>query len=516
MLCYLLEYAPDHLSFNTRVNHPALAFTGLGAGELLHCLLDRLRNHTPWGGSKARIISSSLAALATLAWPSALLLSSTDNAFTSTPPDRHLTATGPWEGNHLFDSFGALGTTILLPIFTLVVTIWVLRRRIGDASLRRAVFIASGPVLVATAFACLQLSWWPAADAQLVVLAAVAAVAGFSQLNLQRLFLLVSVCAIVVLPGLFTHGPRAPTDNLADSLASSEVVSSIERDLAHWLHRRTPAASPVVLSSPHLTPALAYYGSIHGLGTLGVENAAGDMAAIRMVRATSPAETIALLEAHGVSHIVLPSWDTLLDNYVRIGRKLPGDAPLPEDTFLHAISRWALPSWLQAVPYPLPQISGLENDTVVVFERTAESSERLALARLAEYFLEIGNGAGAANLRERLRAFATEPGTLPSLGQIDSALGDREALARTLTALHSAVASGEADYLPWDRRVSLAILLTQIRLLAPAKIQMQQCMDSMDAESLHRISAGTLLKFIALSRIHETPFPHSELESLAQ
>src|SRR5690606_12325641 len=102
--------------------------------------------------------------------------------------------------------------------------------------------------------------------------------------------------------------------------------------------------------------------------------------------ATSPAETLALLEARNVTHIVLPSWDPLLENYLRIGRKLPADAPLPADTFLHAAKRWALPAWLQPVPYPLPAIGGMETASVVVLKRTGEIDVGLALARLADYF----------------------------------------------------------------------------------------------------------------------------------
>lgn len=519
LLAWLLEYAPAHLGPDLSVNHPALALSWAGAGEALH------HGTTAWRGPDGarqrarRWLCGAL--LATAAWPLALVFGAGHGPFVLTPAGRSLTATGSWAADSLVDwltdptNHTAGRLALLLPLSALVAAVMIGRRRSTTPADRTALILAFGAALAAVALGSWEMSAWSTADTQLIGLAALALAAVRPTLNPRRIGLVTLLALGGGAPGWFL--PSLPSADLTRApLTEGEISSAIERDLAHWFNARTRPEERTVLTSPHLTPALAYYGGIRGLGTLGGDNSDGDRAAIRIVSATSPAETIALLEAREVRYVAVPTWDGLLENYVRIGRKLPPTAALPADTFVAALNRWALPAWLRPVPYPLPAIEGMDGAAVRVFERDDASTAGIALARLAEYFLETGDLASAANLRERLRSFGTEPGTLPALGQIESATGDREALNRTLTALQAAVQSGDFDDAPWDRRVSLAILLTQMKLFEPARAQLRRCLEAADADSLRTLTPGALLKLIALSHLLEVDFPDDALAAEAR
>ena len=507
---WAIESTPDFLPVDARSNLPLLALSWLAVGEgLQRCTGEPGR----WRGARATLSGLFIAAVA-LSWPGWVWFQEGHGALGPTLADRWLTAAGSWQGAGLWDLGDAVPSILGWTVVGWALVVLVVARNVETVATRRALALGVGAGWAVMGMAMARPSWWPQASGLLVVVVAYASV-GWGRLPSRALRLgLGSLVVGTLLMGAAKSWPKGLHD-VANNLDEAEVLGSIERDLAYWLNVHTSPEQRTVLSSPQLAPALAFYGGSRGLGTLAAGNQAGDMASIRILSATSPAETEALLNARDVSHLVMTSWDPLLENYVRIGRRLPTDAPLPEDTFLHALQRWALPAWLQPVPYPLPAIGGMENERILVFRCSDEPSDAIGLARLAEYFLEAGDVDRAAALRERLRAQRTEPGALAALGQIELAVGDRAGLSQTLGDLQEAVVNGLFDYQPWDRRVSLVVLLTQVKLMVPAKAQLQACLADVDEAELRSLPAGALLKLLAMGRLHEVSWPDERLRVLA-
>ena len=127
-------------------------------------------------------------------------------------------------------------------------------------------------------------------------------------------------------------------------------------------------------------------------------------------------------------------------------------------------------------PTRCPSAAGFEGQSVLVFEVVDEQSPAAAAGRLAEYLVETGRLEEAAAAGEALRRFPGDVGALAARAQVERALGDDGAFARTLDTLLARLSNGGDRYLPWDRRVSLAIVLTQGRRIDLARDQVRRCL----------------------------------------
>jgi len=69
-----------------------------------------------------------------------------------------------------------------------------------------------------------------------------------------------------------------------------------------------------------------------------------------------------------------------------------------------------------------------------------------------------------------------------------------------LAVLEARLATGADRFLPWDRRVSLALTLAQADRVAPAVAQTRRCLADLDAAKLRTLSTGSLYSFQVLLR----------------
>jgi len=72
-------------------------------------------------------------------------------------------------------------------------------------------------------------------------------------------------------------------------------------------------------------------------------------AAVRIAGATSPDEAQAVAQSRGLNYIVLPSWDSFLDEYARLAS---GKA---EHSLIALLHQWRAPRWLRPVPCHLAE-----------------------------------------------------------------------------------------------------------------------------------------------------------------
>jgi len=264
-----------------------------------------------------------------------------------------------------------------------------------------------------------------------------------------------------------------------------------------------------------VTEALAYYGSIKGIASFSPDNKDGFSAAVRIASSSTWSESEALVGNRGVTHFVLPAWDPLLEDYVRLGRRVPPGAPIPRDSLVANFARWNLPPWVRPLAYPVPPNTGFENNRVTVFALQPEQDDVLNVCQLADTFLETNQLERARAMREQLELYPRDLAALTTLAQVHFALGDTVNYQKALEAVLPQLSRRSARTLPLDRRVSLAALLANAKQTEAASEQLRQCLAGIDAARLRELSPGSLVRLVALSNLLKIEFPDPALRSLA-
>lgn len=511
----VFEYFPDHLgATELRAVHPLYAVSWIGGGEILVRVTAWIQSG---GGSwKPRdLLMPALALVALFAVP--LVIVATDNpGFLAADllslrltklPDGILAANlATWLRE---DGFTAAAMTTLLPLALLGPAIWLtVRRRTGPAP-RTALALMLGAVLPALGLACLQLSRWLLLDATLLALLVALTPALCPGGTSGRRGLWAGGVLLLFLPGVFQLIParKSLTDN---TLTLSEAVGLVERDLAHWLAQHGNASGPaLILAPPNLTTTLNYYGGLRGLGTRSWENQAGLTFAIRIAISTSRYETIALLRQRGVTHIIIPSWDAFFDPYLKSASVQVGEM------FYRGLNRWALPAWLRPIPYQLPSIPGFEKQSVRIFEVVEDQDEPLAASRLTEYFVEQGEWANAKASHQTLLKYPADFGVQVARAHLWAALHDAANFTPVFEPLLGRLARGADRYLPWDRRVSLAVVLARGNRLDLAREQVRLCLTEISAPRLHSLTTQSLYQLLVLTKVVGAEIADPSLRALA-
>ncbi len=512
---YLIEYFPAHLgSWQLRVNHPLYGLAWLGGGTVLARAVAWIERGKPsWSLREIIVLVLAVAALAAV--PVAMGLTHSlgflevdlsSFRLTRLPGDVRETSLWGW----LVDEFitPKVWATVL-PVLLVLPAGWlVLRRRTGMAS-RASLAVALGPVFVAIGFACRQLSWWNQADAVLLALlvAATAAIGEAFSHRLTRWVWLGFVAPMLVL-GAIQIIPPADA-GMKNALDESEIFGLIERDLARWLAIHAGAGRAVILAPHNETITLHYYGGLRGLATLGWENRNGLEAAVRIVSASTPEEAKELIDRRTITHIIIPSWDSYLDVYARMGM---GQL---EGTVLKTWHDWNLPPWLRPVPYQLPTIAGFEGQSVAILEIVEEQDSAAALSRIAEYFVEMGQLELAALAGQALRRYPADLGALVARAQVEIARGDTAGFVHTVELLQRRLSGGADRVMLWDRRVSLAVVLARGKHMDLARDQVRRCLAEVDEEKLRWLTTGSLYRLQVLCKAFGVAIADQRLRELA-
>lgn len=510
LVAYLVEYFPAPMSFQLEVNHPLFGVAWLGLGELL-AQGDAWRIEGKFAWSARRALSLLLAVIAMAALPAAMRWTGTRSPWSGDLASGRLTflpngavADSFWSWI-VRDGLTAAAFATCVPLVLALPAFWLLARRRTGAGPRAALALALGPVLVAVPLAWRQLAWWNALDA-LLLAAVIAVTVALAAPGARRLAWGWTLLAgLAWLPGIFQLWPLPAGNGIA--FTRLELQGLINRELAHWLADR--AAGATVFTPPDLTASLGFHGGLRGIGTANWENRDGLQATVRLATATTADEAQNLIRQRGIRFLVLPSWDQDLDAFARWTLRNP------EDAFIMALHHCALPPWLRPLPYPLPQIAGFENQSVVVLEVTDETNRAAALSRLAEYFVETGQMDLATATGELLQRYPAFLGALIALAEVDKARADADGFARTLAAITGGLDNGLDRRLPWDRRVSLATVLALGGRDDLAREQVRQCLAEIDAARIRSLTIGSLYHLQTLARAYGLPIADPGLRALA-
>lgn len=321
LAAYALEYAPGHLGWRLEVNHPVYALAWLGVGDLL-------------ARRGRRVAAEAVPGLLLALSPAVALLIGGSGVFRPADPLlASLHATGIREFKGLVAHLGGaspaqiLWSVTLLPLVVpaLGVSSW---RALGTGAAPRRLAVVVAPAAAALALALWQVRWLPTAVAVMTaLLVTIVALGSSGAPSRTRLRLLFRTALLVLLLAPFPlatalipwrHGYPAGEDG----------AQMVARDLAHHLRGRVGAGGgAVVLAPPMTTTWLAYFGGFQGLGTLYWENLEGLRATREIASAPDEAGLLAGLTRHGVTYLVLPSWEALAAEGGHLARILAGEDP---------------------------------------------------------------------------------------------------------------------------------------------------------------------------------------------
>ena len=512
----LIEFYPAHLgAWEIRAVHPLYGLGWIGGGELLARTVDWMqRGRSSWQASDVAIKLLALAAF--LAVP--FVMFKTGNpGFTAMDAFYYRLTNRPdgimapnLAGWIHADGITPVLWTTLLPLLLLAPALWFAVDRRTAAPSRRMLTVMLGPVVAAIVLASFQIKWWGLLDAALVpLLILVTGAIGREGTLPWRRWIWAASVVLVLLPGIFQLVPsrRSVTDN---SLTVTEAEGLLERDLAHWLAKRSGGGTePLILAPPSLTSALSYYGALRGVGTLSWENQEGLSFAIRLAISTSRDEAAVLLRRRGVTHLVIPSWDAFFDSYLQSASVQVGEQ------FYESLKSWKLPLWLRPVPYQLPSIPGFKNHSVMIFEVVDDQAEPAAASRLTEYFVELGLFDLAKASHQTLLKYPADFGVLVARAQLWAALRDADNFTGVFEPLLGRLAGGADRAMAWDRRVSLAIVLGRGNRMDLARSQVQRCLDELNEARLRSLTTHALYHLLVLKRTLGLEIVDPKLRSLA-
>ncbi len=404
--------------------------------------------------------------------------------------------------------------TVLIPIFAVGLSIWRLRDR---HAVQRAIGCAlvTGPLAIVIVYSFYRLSWWNLAG-YLAILTICIATTEPDPANAVKPKTPPSVNAalwtalVAMLPGAIIQFGVIFTSPRNEALEDTDLTSLIERDLAHYLQTHADASHAIVLAPPGASVALYYYGGLRGLGSLFWENVDGVSAAVRILSASTIEEAQALIEKREVSYIIVPTWDETMNQYARVG------SGQLEGTFLNLLHQWSLPNWLRPVTYTLPTVAGFENQYVSVFKFEPQQNDALALSRLCDYFIDVGKPELAVPIAQNLRKYPADLGAIVTRAEVALSTNDQETLTSVLQSISSRLTHGGDRFLPFDRRVDLAVILARTQQSAAAKDQVQKCMMKIDASKIRSLSIGSLYRLQLLEKVFDLRISDPELYQLAR
>ncbi len=512
---WLLEYFPHHLNMRLEINHPLYAAAWIGAGEALRVAVLAIRDGRSALTGRDRAAGAVGASLVALL-PLVIALTKATTFVVADP--------FVWRIHNLYISeFQPLGrilakgitwtsVSICLPLLLLVPAAWRALRPGTPAEERAQLVLVLGPALLGWFMGWSQVRWLSLAYALTVPVLAMFFRTNEAGRTHASFFGWLAAGVMLFAPGLFLAVQR--TQAGADFTAE-DIRNLAERDVAHWLRLRGGAERVVVAGSPSPTSRLIYHGGIAGVATLYWENAAGLRNAAEFYAAPTAEAARAIATRLGVTHIVFISWGSFEPTYALLARGLPADAPLPADTFAAQLLHAPVPPpWLRLVPFKLPAHPSLAGEEVRIWEVVPEQTPAAALARAANYYLELGRREYAEKLAPALVQYADELPDLVMLAGIASRARDAAGFGAVFERVLAELP--RAGTLALDEQIHLVVVLAVGQRLELAQAQLRQVMGRLDERSLRHLTSGELADLLALSDGLRVGWPAAELQQLAQ
>ncbi len=418
---YAVEYFPSHMGWRMEVNHPLYAAAWLAGGELMARLTQAIAQRKIPKLNGRDVLTICLGLLAVLL-PAIMIVVGGERVFVVS--DHFLYALHDYFINEFMSLAAVAKTTgyhyaLYSYTFTLaallVVGLAIVRRSVPRDQRALLAFVAL-PALVMTLLAIRQIRWSGTASAMVfpVVLTAVWIVFSARCTRWRRISLGLALF-LSSLPTSVAVALRAwDAHERGNTVDQSIIPSVITRDICHRLAAASPGQRLTVLASPSTSTEIVYYGGAKALGTLYWENLAGLRKAAEIYSLQDENEALRRIKELGVTHILLFSWDSFGQRYVRLQRGL-GKNDEARDGFIPALLEGTRPQpvWLTPLYYPLPKEYKMgDAEWVRIYAVHPDQSRAEWFHGVALYQLDVGKeDLAERSLRE---ALALEPAKVDS------------------------------------------------------------------------------------------------------
>ncbi|MFM9092054.1 MAG: tetratricopeptide repeat protein, partial [Verrucomicrobiota bacterium] len=315
-----------------------------------------------------------------------------------------------------------------IPLFLAVLALLVSRRR-------PVILLFSTLVCVlALALSLWQSRWLLNATGPFIVLSLVLAIVCLHGVRPMLRWVLVGVAASLLYGANSVRRVLMTRDDVAElRISPADAYSPLFRDIARALRATQPTGDIVLVSSPNSSTGIGYYGRFKTLGTLYWENNAGLKAAGNILAARSVDEAKALIRQHGVTHLAILSEENFIGPYFQLLNPTVPDEEVKK-TFGHLLLvDKVVPTWLQAIPYRLPDEFKSLNLFVLLVKVAWDQTEADAIFNVALTKLELGETAAAEKDFETLiQALPQAPQPWFKKADIQFGRNEFEASARSL------------------------------------------------------------------------------------
>jgi len=376
---YLFEYFPHHLAMRLEVIHPLYLVAWLAGGWALAAI-------TGWLAEPGRRIARFpwktvlVCALICLSLP-ALILGGGERFYMLLDPFMQKMSENIAEGLPLMKRIEMGGLTWQMafgwfPIL-LVAALGMQGSRAVGRGTKAALLLLCAPIVVVTILQFRQTRWGLLAGPLYIALA------GITLPQLWRLvprdttsrviasIMLAALAYLFVQPSLkntFTIPYMQFTSKGKISLTPGQGLSLIHRRMAYAIREDAGGRDVVVLSSPNSSCLLAGFGGFRTVGTLYWENTEGLKEAAKALNAQSDDEALQRIQAHGVTHVALMSWENFIEPYFRILYPKPVAGKKLENSFgINALFKKTIPLWSRPLVFPPDGLTkGLKQDILLL------------------------------------------------------------------------------------------------------------------------------------------------------
>lgn len=361
ILLYGLEYFPSHLGMRLEVNHPVYAFAWLGAAEVLTQLARwRLTGKFPRGKQGGLLLLALVVAIlpgiALLfgpsewhAWRNEFMRRQHDFINEFEPFSRSLQNL-PF--TNILARFG------LLPLVVPCAVVMVCLPKI-PVWIRALVLPGLFASILTGAMMAVQVRWSGLLSISLGVLAlGVAVLVWHLALGWRwpiRATVAAGLVGVLLLPNFGAFGvgfvenlQRARSHQLDPYLAW--MIAS--RDVAFNLKRIAAREDVRVMSGPGQTPALHFFGAIHGTGALYWENIDGVRDAAAFFSDPGDERALRIVRERGITHVVIEQSPSMAEQSCAIFYGDPSREQIEQSlAWRLANPLGTVPEWLEPIPY---------------------------------------------------------------------------------------------------------------------------------------------------------------------
>jgi hypothetical protein len=456
---YVLEYFPSHMGWRLEVNHPVYSLAWVAGGELLARCVEGLRDHRwPLRTVRDHGVAGLCAALVVL--PAVMILIGGERFFVIS--NSFLFALHDYFINEFQSAFGSIATaglmSVLLTYALILPTVAVAGLAVVRSGLTRSalalIAFAAVPAAVMIGLALHQVRWSGTAMALCLPLIMTCLAALAPPTSPAPSWRWIAAWAALVLAAL--PAPAIAIVRLMDQLENwnsvdkAQVPSVLTRDICQRIAASRPDARPVVLASPSSTTEVIYYGGTKGIGTLYWENLAGLRVGAEIYAARDDVKALDLLKKHGITHILLFSWDSFGQRYARLDRGLGRDDEV-RDGFIAGLLEGTRPQpvWLNPLWYPIPPEYELGDDQWVrIYEMVPGQSRAQWLYNVGVYQIDAGKPELAMrSFRESITLDGKDPAPHLALVMMVAAQGDKAALEADVRGMEAALGAGARETL---------------------------------------------------------------------